>query len=199
MTLKKLIENTTGVSDPSWTTRWITFIAGWWKSSRRAMLMLSANIRTPRPLAIAKIADKNSPPAWRCAGVARSVCAALLVVAVVVGGAAEAFGQSSRHKKKKIKKPAAAPCLQGCRPDTAAPGLVAGDTPEDQARQKELGELARAVHNGMPGAYNNLSAFAAKNGANVWGARAALALGYEDHSKNHEAQALAWFTKASED
>jgi soluble lytic murein transglycosylase len=163
------------------------------------MLMLSANIRTPRPLAIAKIADKNSPPAWRCAGVARSVCAALLVVAVVVGGAAEAFGQSSRHKKKKIKKPAAAPCLQGCRPDTAAPGLVAGDTPEDQARQKELGELARAVHNGMPGAYNNLSAFAAKNGANVWGARAALALGYEDHSKNHEAQALAWFTKASED
>ena len=35
--------------------------------------------------------------------------------------------------------------------------------------------------------------------ANVWGARAALALGYEDHSQGHEQQALVWFTKASGD
>jgi soluble lytic murein transglycosylase len=76
---------------------------------------------------------------------------------------------------------------------------MAGDTPEDQALQKELSELARAVHNAGPSAYNNLSGFAAKNAANVWGARAALALGYEDHSKNHEQQALAWFNKASGD
>jgi soluble lytic murein transglycosylase len=76
---------------------------------------------------------------------------------------------------------------------------MAGDTPEDQALQKELSELARAVPNAGPSAYNNLSGFAAKNAANVWGARAALALGYEDHSKNHEQQALAWFNKASGD
>jgi len=55
------------------------------------------------------------------------------------------------------------------------------------------------MHNGEAGAYNNLSTFAAKNAGNVWGARAALALGYEDHSHVHEQQALTWFTKASSD
>jgi soluble lytic murein transglycosylase len=76
---------------------------------------------------------------------------------------------------------------------------VAGDTPEDQALQRELSGLARSLHNGEPGAYAKLSAFATKNAANVWGARAALALGFDDHSKKHEQQALAWFTKASGD
>jgi soluble lytic murein transglycosylase len=104
-----------------------------------------------------------------------------------------------RTKKKKIKKPAPVACLSGCRPDTAAPGFVAGDTPEDQARQRELMDLARALHNELPGAYNNVSAFANKNSGNVWGARAALALGYEDHSKKRDQQALAWFTKANSD
>jgi soluble lytic murein transglycosylase len=76
---------------------------------------------------------------------------------------------------------------------------VAGDTPEDQALQKELSGLARALHNAEPGAYAKLSTFATQNAANVWGARAALALGFDDHSKKHEQQALAWFTKASGD
>jgi len=62
-----------------------------------------------------------------------------------------------------------------------------------------LSGLARALHNAEPGAYAKLSAFATKNAANVWGARAALALGFDDHSKKHEQQALAWFTKASGD
>jgi soluble lytic murein transglycosylase len=87
----------------------------------------------------------------------------------------------------------------GCKPSSGTLGLVDGDTPEDQALRKELSGLARAMHNAEPGAYNNLSAFAAKNAANVWGARAALALGYEDHSHGHEQQAFAWFTKASAD
>jgi soluble lytic murein transglycosylase len=136
--------------------------------------------------------------AWAAA--ARSVCALVLVFALIPGGAPEILAQSShsQKKQKKVKKPAPVPCRVGCRPDTAAPG-VTEDTPEDQALRKELSGLAREVHNGAPGAYNNLSAFAAKNAANVWGARAALALGYEDHSKGHEQQAFAWFTKASGD
>ena len=76
---------------------------------------------------------------------------------------------------------------------------MAGDTPEDQARQKELAGLARDLHDATPGAYNKLSAFATANAANVWGARAALALGAEEQSKNHYQQALAWFNKASGD
>src|SRR5579872_7232567 len=197
MTLKKLIENTTGVSNPSWTTQWITFIAGWWKYSRRAMLTLSANTRTPRPHGIAKTEARNAAAAGLWAAAARSVCALALVLALLTGGATETFAQSSR-KKKKVKKPAPVPCRVGCRPDTAAPG-VAADTPEDQALQKELSRLARALHNAEPNAYGNLSAFATRNAANVWGPRAALALGYDDHSKNREQQALTWFTKASAD
>jgi soluble lytic murein transglycosylase len=121
-----------------------------------------------------------------------------LVFAVLVLGTSGALAQSSK-KKKKVKKPAPVPCRVGCKPDTSVPGLMAGDTPEDQALRRELGGLARAMHNAEPSAYNNLSTFATKNAANVWGARAALALGYEDHSHGHEQQALAWFTKASAD
>src|SRR5579859_2324834 len=200
MTLKKLTENTTGVSNPSWTTQWITFIAGWWRSSQRAMHMLSANTRTPHPRGIARIAASHAPAEWPAAATTRSLCLLVLAFALVASGASAAFGQTSRHhKKKNIKKPTPVPCRVGCRPETAAPQLVAGDTPEDQALQKELSSLARALHNAEPGAYAKLSAFATKNAANVWGARAALALGFDDHSKKHEQQALAWFTKASGD
>jgi soluble lytic murein transglycosylase len=122
----------------------------------------------------------------------------VVAISLIAGGTPGALAQSSQKKQKKVKKPAAVPCRVGCRPATAAPGFTE-DTPEDQALRRELTPLARAVHNGEAGAYNNLSAFATKNAGNVWGARAALALGYEDHSHGHEQQALAWFTKASSD
>ena len=124
----------------------------------------------------------------------------MLAFALVAAGTPDVFAQSSRHhRKKKIKKPTPVPCRAGCSPETAGPQLVAGDTPEDQALQKELAQLARDMHNTAPGAYTKLSAFAAKNVANVWGARAALALGFEDNSQKHYQQALVWFSKASGD
>ncbi len=130
----------------------------------------------------------------------RCVCAAMLAFALVAAGTPDVFAQSSRHhRKKKIKKPAPVPCRVGCSPETAGPQLVAGDTPEDQALQKELAQLARDVHNAAPGAYTKLSAFASKNVANVWGARAALALGFEDNSQKHYQQALVWLNKGSGD
>jgi soluble lytic murein transglycosylase len=136
-------------------------------------------------------------PADQHAAAARRVCAVALALALLVGGASEVLAQS-RRKIKKVKKPAPVPCRVGCRPDTAAPD-VGAESLEDQARQKELEELARAAQNAEPGAINNLSAFAAKNADNVWGARAALALGYQEQTKNHYQQALAWFNKASSD
>ncbi len=51
--LKKLIENTTAVSVPSWTILLTTFTAGWWRFLRMAMRTLSVNIRTPFPRRIA--------------------------------------------------------------------------------------------------------------------------------------------------
>src|SRR4029077_4470866 len=153
------------------TTQWTTFIAGWWKSSRRAMPTLSANIRTPRPRGIGNTADRKAAAAGSWAEAARSVCVLVLVFALMPGGARETFAQSSRlqKKQKKVKKPASVPCRVGCKTDTAAPGVTA-DTAEDQALRRELSGLARAAHNEEPGAYNNLSAFAAKNAANVWAA-----------------------------
>jgi predicted negative regulator of RcsB-dependent stress response len=127
----------------------------------------------------------------------RSLVALMLIVGLSFGVAFEAFAQSSKHHRKS-KKPKSPPCRTGCKPDTSAPQVVA-DTPEDEAAQKELSDLARALHNATPGAYEKLSAFAAKNTTNIWGSRAALALGYEDYSKNRTAQGLGWLIKAQND
>jgi soluble lytic murein transglycosylase len=127
----------------------------------------------------------------------RSLIAWVLVASLLLVGAVDASAQSAQHKRRS-KKPKSTPCQMGCKADTTAP-QVAADTPEDEAAQKELSELAREVHGGTPGAYQKLSAFAVKNTTSVWGARAALALGYDDYSKNHSAQALGWMLKAQND
>jgi soluble lytic murein transglycosylase len=127
----------------------------------------------------------------------RTLVALLLVFGLSFGGAFDAFAQSSKHHRKS-KKPKSPPCRTGCKADTSAPQVVA-DTPEDETAQKELSDLARALHNGAPGSYEKLSAFAVKNTTNTWGARAALALGYEEYSKNRAAQGLGWLIKAQND
>lgn len=104
----------------------------------------------------------------------------------------------TQHKKTKSSRPKPVPCRTGCAPDTTAPELAAV-SPDDEAVQRELSTLARALHNATPGAYEKLSAFAKTNAANVFGARAALALGADDYNKNHAPQALAWLVKAKGD
>ena len=84
-------------------------------------------------------------------------------------------------------------------PHAGSTSQVAVDTLEDEAAQKELTGLARALRNGESGAYEKLSAFAATNPTNAWGARAALALGYEDFSNKRLPQALGWLLKAQND
>ena len=106
--------------------------------------------------------------------------------------------QAPRQKKKKSHKPQPVPCRTGCKPDISKPEITT-DTPEDEAAQKELADLARALHAATPGAYEKLSAFAIKNTTSVWGARAALALGYDDNNKKRAAQAVGWLIKAQND
>src|SRR6266851_322222 len=203
MTLKKLIENTTAASNPSWIIRWTTFTAGWWKSLPMAMRMPSATTRTPRPHAITnstqtvRFSGSAENSVLFCTSMLRALIALILAASLSLGGAADAFAQSSRQKRK-AKKPKAAPCQAGCKPETSALN-VAADTPADEAAQRELSDLARAMRNGVPGSYERLSAFAVKNTTSVWGARAALALGYEDNLKNRNAQSLGWLLKAQND
>src|SRR6266850_365440 len=203
MTLKKLIENTTAASNRSWITQSITFIAGWWKSLPKGTHTPWANIRTPRPRAItnrtpaAHFCGSSQNAVSLCVYMSRTLVALILIFSLSFGGAFDAFAQSSKHHRKS-KKPKSPPCRNGCKPDTSAPQVVA-DTPEDEAAQKELSDLARTLHNGARGSYEKLSAFAVKNITNAWGARAALALGYEEYSKNRNAQGLGWLIKAQND
>src|SRR5439155_24562311 len=199
MTLRKLIENMTVASNPSWTTRWIIFIAGWWRSSWMVISISSAIIPTRVPRATAEAESSSSakllagsrvPCAWRVAG-------ALLTAFLCLGGSPEAWGQT-HHKRKKSGRPKPVPCRSGCTPDTTVLEIVAA-TADDEAAQRELSILARALRNAAPGSFDRLSAFAKTNAGNVWGARAALALGFDEYNKNHGSQALAWFTKAKGD
>jgi soluble lytic murein transglycosylase len=121
------------------------------------------------------------------------VCVALLAAVPL-----DVPAQQAHSKKKKSHKPKAVPCRTGCAPNTSAPEITSA-TPDDEAAQRELSSLARGLHNAAPGAYEKLSAFAAKNAGTVWGARAALALGYDDYNKNRSQQAMAWFAKAKSD
>jgi soluble lytic murein transglycosylase len=189
--LRKLIANTTGVSNPSWTTPWTIFTAGWSKFSRKATPAHSANIRTPRPCASTKFFAKNHS---RVAAL-RSAFALALILFVSLAFVFPSAAQSSKkHKSKK----ATVHCRAGCKPDTSAPD-IATPSAGDSAALQQLSEFARALHNATPGAYEKLAAFANKNSGNIWGARAALALGYDDNQKNRTANALVWFAKAKAD
>src|SRR5258707_14481172 len=167
------------------------------------MPTLSAITRTPRPRAItnrtqaAHFFSDSSKTVLFCFSMSRTFVAWMLIFGLSFGGALDAAAQSTKHQRKS-KKPKSPPCRTGCKPETSAP-QVAADTPEDEAAQKELSEVARALHNATPGAYEKLSAFAVKNTTNVWGARAALALGYDDYMKNKSGQAVGWFLKAQND
>jgi soluble lytic murein transglycosylase len=162
-----------------------------------------ASIRTPRRRGITSNAKSSRfcgslrDAVSLCLPMARRFAALMLVLVLSLGGSLDAFAQTATQKRKS-RKPKAPACRIGCQPDTPAP-LVATDTPEDEAAQRDLTDLARALHNGTPGAYEKLSAFAVKNTTNVWGARAALALGFEDNSKNRNAQGLGWLLKAQND
>src|SRR5260221_4507189 len=104
----------------------------------------------------------------------------------------------TKKKKKKPTHPKSPACATGCKPDTTAPALDAA-TPQDAAAQKELGLLSGDLHRATPGASEKLAVFANRNISSVWGQRAALALGYDDYSKSHAQQALAWLQKAKPD
>ena len=109
------------------------------------------------------------------------------------------LAQNPQHKKKKKRThPKSPACQTGCKPDTASPTLDSA-APEDAALQRDLALLARDVHHGTPGSYEKLAAFASKNASNVWGQRAALALGYEDYTKSRAPQAIVWLQKSRPD
>jgi len=106
-----------------------------------------------------------------------------------------ANAQTSHKKKAKLRS---APCRVGCKPNTTTPDIQTSSV-EDAASLAELSGLARSLRNAGPGAYEKLAAFATKHAADAWGARAALALAYDDYQKNRAQQALVWLAKAKDE
>jgi soluble lytic murein transglycosylase len=155
-------------------------------SANILMQVRRGSVETENPV----IGEAASARVWRAV-------AAILLVCLLAGAPGEALSQT-QHKKRKSGRPKPTPCRAGCVPDTAAVEVAAA-TEDDEAAQRELAILARALRNAAPGSYERLSAFAKTNAGNMWGARAALALGFDDYNKNHAQQALAWFVKAKPD
>jgi soluble lytic murein transglycosylase len=161
-----------------------------------AIRTFSANIPTQLPPGNAKIEKSLTteslpmPRIIRIAAIALSVC-------LFLTGSIDASSQPQHHRRKSTR-PKPIPCPAGCTPETGAPEITSA-APDDQAAQHELSSLARELRNATPGSYQRLADFAKTNAGNVWGARAALALGFDDYNKNHPAQALAWFIKAQPD
>src|SRR5574340_946293 len=84
----------------------------------------------------------------------------LCVLAIGTGAWALPAGAQSRSRRKhKIPKHKPAQCLAGCGPQTTAPELTSPSA-EDEAAQRELAGLARALRNAAPGAYAKLAEFA---------------------------------------
>jgi len=121
-----------------------------------------------------------------------------MTLILLMGAASHGASNTRHHHRRDPNRVKTVACGAGCLPEIIAP-QVATATPEDAALEKSLSSLARDLHNAVPGAYNKLAAFAGQNAENVWGARAALALGYDDYSKSHFPQAMAWFGKAQSD
>src|SRR6266852_8975782 len=146
MTLKKHIESTTAASNQSWITPSIIFIGGWWKSLLKGTRTPWANTLTRRPRAItnrthaARFCGSSENAVLFCLLMARSLVALVLIIGLSFGSAFDVLAQSPTHKHKS-KKPKSPPCQTGCKPDTSAP-QVAADTPDDEAAQKELSDLA---------------------------------------------------------
>ena len=178
--------------------------------------MLSANILTSLPQNIAKLSKISGRTRLHLPIISRQLPRAFVIIAVSLflffglistvapssaAGRSSAPAQSAASKKKskkRNKKSKGSPCRTGCALGTTAPE-VTSPSPGDSSAQTQLSALARSLYNATPGSYEKLAAFASRNAQTVWGPRAALALGYDDYTKNHLPQALGWFVKAQAD
>ncbi len=83
---------------------------------------------------------------------------------------------------------------------TRTPASNAPKPAASSATAKRLEELSRALKKKSPAsAYEKLSAFANENSSNIYGTRAALALGYYDYSKTNFGLAAKWLVRAQSD
>jgi len=171
-------------------------MTGWWKYWPAEIRKRSASILTRLP---------------SCAGSAnalagKSACfhilAGVVTVALFLFAAPQGRAQTpAQNPAQTAKKPAAKSSLKS-KPAAAKKATVAAPVaaPAMDLLEKQLAQLSRALRE-QPNAttYAALSAFASRNAKNETGARAALALGYYDLTRDKPDLALGWMRKAVDD
>src|SRR5262249_52402935 len=173
MRLKRPIKSTAGDFGPSWTIPWTTFITGWLRFWPMATRRPWANILIPlRSCGASSSETSRILPAGPLAvpHLLLKILAALGLLLAVLSPSLQA--QSSRR----------------------AP--VASRAPASPTTEQQLAQLARALREGASGAYVRLSEFASRHPKDEVGARAALALGYYDFTKDLYTQAQRWLDRA---
>src|SRR3984957_14502215 len=182
MTLKRLTKNTIAGSKRFTLIPSTTSMTGWWKSWAAEIRKRLANILTPLP---------------SCAGSAKalagkSVCFHIRAVAVILALLLFVVPRARAQTPAKSAKKSAARSSSKSSARSAA--AVASGT---ELLEKQLAQLSHALRDSPNAtAYAALSAFAARNAKNETGARAALALGYFDLTRDRPDLALVWMHKA---
>jgi soluble lytic murein transglycosylase len=146
-----------------------------------------ANIPTPLP-SCAGSANAFAGKSVRFHIIAVVAAVALLVCAAPRAGAQTAAPPVKKHKARSSTSSAAS---------TKAAAAAASATSSADLQEKQLAQLSRALRdNPNATTYSALSAFASRNAKNETGARAALALGYYDLTRDKPDLALGWMRKA---
>jgi len=119
------------------------------------------------------------------------------IIAGVVAAALSLFAVSPAHAQTAAahtKKPATKSSRKSAAPKKPANAAAASSA---DLLEKQLAQLCRALRD-QPNAttYSALSALAARNAKNETGARAALALGYYDLTRDKPDLAMGWMRKA---
>lgn len=139
-------------------------------------------------------------PLPSCAGSAKAragksacfqIAAGVVALALLLCGAPRLSAQTAPPPARKHAKKSAASSTTPADPSAAAASSNA------ELLEKQLARLSRALHDDSNATtYAALSAFAARNAKNETGARAALALGYYDLTRDKPDLALGWLRKA---
>jgi soluble lytic murein transglycosylase len=173
--------------------------------------MLSENIHIPRPFCGTNAIALLRTPAralsrMRTRVIQRTACrlASAAALVIFVSGLAHAQGPKRPHPPlHPAESPAPAPpevAAKSAKKSTAksAANSTAKSAPASLA--KPLEAMSRELKKkNAAGAYARLSEFANQNSTNIYGARAALALGYYDYSKTSFGLAAKWLARAETD
>jgi soluble lytic murein transglycosylase len=133
--------------------------------------------------------------------VRKAACSRILAMSIVLALLSTAAPASrAQTSAGPAKKPSTTASNKTAAPTEKKSAVTAAGAVGTESGEKQLAQLARALHENLNTAsYVALSAFAIKNAKNELGARAALALGYFDLSREKPDLALVWLRKTVDD